>query len=91
MSDNMMQVKNDNGGIVSMVGQLPDGTFGLIIDEAVPFTEEELTDVSKFTEHMDNLAHRVDVSMKSHREFDSNEVYLCPVCKHEHKRIKECE
>lgn len=56
-------IKNDEGGIVYMAGLLPDGTYGIVADQARAFTQEELTDVAKFKVHADDLARRVDEYM----------------------------
>lgn len=65
MNDSLLRIKNDNGEVVYMSGLLPDGTFGVVADEARPFTEEELTSLAMFQKHREDLTHRVDESMRN--------------------------
>jgi hypothetical protein len=64
-TDSMMLITNDEGGIVYAQGKLPDGTYGIIADQARPFTKEEMADPVKFATHRDDLANRVQAEMEA--------------------------
>lgn len=64
MASDLEIIRNSKEQIVYMAGELPDGTIGIVADEAKPFTELELTDPEAFGKHRDDLAKRVDASMK---------------------------
>jgi|SRR6266850_5698712 len=53
-------IRNGDGAVVGIQGRLPDGTIGIVMDEARPFTEDELEYATKFREHMDDLAKRME-------------------------------
>lgn len=68
MASDLQIICNSKKQIVYMAGKLPDGTLGMVIDVAKPFTELELTDPKQFEKHRDDLAKRVDASMAANDE-----------------------
>lgn len=52
-------LRNMDGDVIYMSGQLPDNTFGVVADTEKPLTEEEMEDPIKFKQHMDDLAKRI--------------------------------
>lgn len=60
MSKGYIELKNNEGEVIYIAGQLPDGTYGIIADESRPFTDNELHDQVLFRAHCEELAKRVD-------------------------------
>lgn len=65
MASDMQVINNGAGQAVYLAGKFPDGTFGIMIDQARPFTELELANPAEFKRHADDLAKRVDEDMRN--------------------------
>lgn len=46
--------------VVYIAGELPDGTYGIVIDEERPFTDSELCNANLFASHIADLDKRIE-------------------------------
>lgn len=46
--------------VVYIAGELPDGTYGIVIDMERPFTDSELSNANLFVSHVVDLDKRIE-------------------------------